>query len=718
MLLLGAVYTFGALSPSSYGFVRERMGFVETGTIVGKARSIRSDEYGLWTPMVQILVRNGFERINTSSPYKEDLRNFYALPLWDWGLVFKPQFWPFFFAPPEYAYAFYHAAHIVLFLIGWHLFLLALGFPRGWSIPLSVTLLFSGFVQYWWVNLGLHFAILPWYGLIFLKLEAFWPRAVAASYVTAMWMMSVQFYPPLVLNICLIGAVFVLVFKARSVTLPRVCSLVLGTAVGSAIVTFYYWEPIHFLAGTVSHGDRSYAGGGMPFQTWFGQILPYFDISRFDSFQAPNICEAGSLSSYVFLLTVCFIDYGKLGMAWREASAGMAIKLMFPLIPFVAVAVWQFADIPAWFGFPLLWHKIPFWRLSVVGSGMVLVAALIMLRMSAVVFTWQRLAVFTALSIVMWLASKGVFPDEPSFSDLTELTIVPAIFIGWWAVRRFRLNHASQACVLLFAAMVGNIAMFGPFNPLHSATAIFQTPDMAKTKILHIKQAAHPDGLLLPAGPGTHGAVLNGIGFNALAHVVTVPSANYFGFLKRHFGYLSKEQFRLSFNRIAIIRPGWKRPPLWRDPLLMPVPVGGDGLVVPVGRFYRTPVVEMGSTDPMVTIDNSDEYWRLSRVEWLATTKPRLWISGKFDGRKSDVKLSLISNGIASIGDVMAYDSQDRYAPGSIEMPYDTVLIDLNLREPQPLGDTKLALCIVAETPDGRRSLVSNRSGQNMTCDR
>ena len=83
VLVLCALYAAFQLTPSSYGPVLKWLHVQKTGDIFQSGRDIRFDEWAVWTPMVQIAVNNGFERLNKTSPYGEDLRNFNALPLKD-----------------------------------------------------------------------------------------------------------------------------------------------------------------------------------------------------------------------------------------------------------------------------------------------------------------------------------------------------------------------------------------------------------------------------------------------------------------------------------------------------------------------------------------------------------------------------------------------------------------------------------------------------------
>ena len=102
----GALYVTLQLTPSSYGLLLTQIGAPEEGPFLGGAQFIRSDEWSITTPFFQAAVRNGFRRFNQTSFYGEDLRGQsinLALPLKDWGLIFKPQLWPFFLTSPAVA---------------------------------------------------------------------------------------------------------------------------------------------------------------------------------------------------------------------------------------------------------------------------------------------------------------------------------------------------------------------------------------------------------------------------------------------------------------------------------------------------------------------------------------------------------------------------------------------------------------------------------------
>ena len=119
LFLIFLVYVGLCLTPSSYGLVLNMFGHAGEGLLWGHPRSIRSDEWAVWTPYFQSVVNNDFGRFNQLSMYGEDFRGFSALPIKDWGLLFKPLMWPFLMFPPAYAFSMHHGLIILVFIIGW-----------------------------------------------------------------------------------------------------------------------------------------------------------------------------------------------------------------------------------------------------------------------------------------------------------------------------------------------------------------------------------------------------------------------------------------------------------------------------------------------------------------------------------------------------------------------------------------------------------------------
>src|SRR5918992_384607 len=198
LLLSGVTYVANLWTPSSYALILDRLGVTNVELVLGVPRVIRSDEYHMVTPYFQIAVRNGFSRYNELSPYKEDLRAFFALPLLDWSLPFKPQLWAFFALDPAHAYSFYHWFLIAAFLAGYTILLRQLGVELAFGTLVSLLLFFSHFTQAWWTNNGPTFAFAPWPLAAFLIRCRWYVRLPAVAYASAVWLFSLL-YPPFII---------------------------------------------------------------------------------------------------------------------------------------------------------------------------------------------------------------------------------------------------------------------------------------------------------------------------------------------------------------------------------------------------------------------------------------------------------------------------------------------------------------------------------------
>ena len=157
LLVSGVVYVGKTWSPSSYGHVLvHHLGYAESesGPDWGKPRPIRSDEWGVVTPLTQATIHNHFERYNQTSLYGEDLRMNFGLPLHDWGLAFKPTLWLYGVVNPAYAYSFHWFMLSALFLVGYAWLFRWLGATPVVGFALAAGLYYTGFVQFWWNEKG------------------------------------------------------------------------------------------------------------------------------------------------------------------------------------------------------------------------------------------------------------------------------------------------------------------------------------------------------------------------------------------------------------------------------------------------------------------------------------------------------------------------------------------------------------------------------------
>jgi hypothetical protein len=219
ILILWFFYTYFYFTPSSYGIALNILGIPNDGLILAQPQAIRSDEWAVWTPYLQALVNNHFQRFNEYSIYHEDFRNFNALPVYDWALFFKPQFWLFLIAEPARAFSFYHGFLIAAFVIGWKRLLEKVLKPYQYTSPgaavgFSLALFFSGFVQTTWTTFGPIIAFFPWVLIVLLAWKQNSIRYYALlTYVTTVWILS-HTYPPLVVSCAYIGLFILSAFQS------------------------------------------------------------------------------------------------------------------------------------------------------------------------------------------------------------------------------------------------------------------------------------------------------------------------------------------------------------------------------------------------------------------------------------------------------------------------------------------------------------------------
>lgn len=551
-------------TPSSYGYVLGALGEPRAGLIAGKSRPIRSDEWAVWTPFIQIAVLNGFERFNALSPYGEDLRNFNGLPLWDWALPFKPQFWAFFVFGPARAFAIHHVMIVAAFLIGYRHLLRRFGFGAGFAALGSLLLFFTSYAQLWWTTTGHLLAVFPWIMLV-ATATGMHPmlRAGLLAWLTAVLLIG-HLYPPIVISLGFAGAVLILAFRPQDFAWRRLAVTVAALAIGAALAGIYLWDAISEMATTVYPGRRISGGGEMPSTLWLAQFFPFLvSTDAFTDLLGLNICEVATGGSYLMLLALVFVDHRRLLEALREegpADRDLRRALLVIALGFAAISVWMLAPLAPHWGRILLWDRVPGARMMFAAGLLLQVATLLALRAAGVVLTWQRFVVMALLVVVAWLAAKTSHGLGQSMMDLLVLAPLAAVAArSMWG----KFTHAGATLAIVATALVANVAGFGRFNPIQRADTLFREPRGVGAERIVAIAGEHPDNWVVETsrvpGAAVAGAVLNGLGFRSVAHVVMRPQLAFF---RTRFSNMDAAAFDQVFNRYAHIHvvPGLEQP--------------------------------------------------------------------------------------------------------------------------------------------------------------
>ncbi len=556
VLCPAALYWIFALSPSSYALVLDNLGIEETGLLLGEPRKIRSDEFAIWTPQVQIAVNNEFQRYNATSPYQEDLRTPYSLPLLDWGLLFKPQFLLFQITNPAHAYSFYHVIHAVAFLIGYYLLLQRFGFRREWAALSSIALFFSSFMQFWWASLGQHPAILPWVLLCFLAPWKALPKTAMLAYLFTVWMLSAQFYPPYVLALGMAGGLGILAFRPEAVSWRSLAIVGAAAAVAAVLTGLYLEDALPRLFACHNHGGRQLRGGGVPLVSWLSQFFPFVSLDGFETrFKSPpNVCAGSTLGSYALILSLCLLELRGTRRHFSEnrteASAYLRATLVL-LLPFTWISIWMLVRMPALVGMPFLWHLFPNPRLFFASGLLLWLFTLATLRYCR--FSWNstRLLAFALIVAGEWVVSEIALAGREL--RLTDLTLLLPLVLG---VLPRPQSPQIATRVLVVAALV-NIVAFAPFNPVQSAKSIFERGESAHTRELTRMAEDHPRGWVVSGGPKHFGSVLNGWGFASINHTLILPEVDFF---REFFPELDEEELDQIFSRYGAVQLAARAP--------------------------------------------------------------------------------------------------------------------------------------------------------------
>ncbi len=571
LLIAGLLYTTLSLTPSSYGIVLAQLGAPNAAPLWGEPRPIRSDEWGWGTPYVQAAVNNHFERINHTSFYREDLRNINALPLKDWGLLFKPQFWLFFVAPPTIAFSAYWALMMCGFLAGYHLLFRELGADSFWAVCASLALYFCGFTQFWWTTVGPLLVILPWVAWIVLKPLRPLVKTALLAWTVPVWVIA-WLYPPLIISSAL-GIVVLAVAVRRNLltSIREAAAISAGTLIAAAVVYGYYADLIPVMLHTVYPGHRYSPSGTVPLSMWASQFFPFltFTLRDYRNLVWPNICETATAGSYLPLLTVCVLRYDAL----RDRRYWPLLLKLLPLLGvFALITLWQIAPAPNWIGHVLMWDIAVAHRLMYLSGLLLVVACLLLWREDLISVTPGRAALFVLLGpVASWIAKEQLFHVAPADCRfdlaLCGAAAVAAAALVWIP------DRARRGTILATVALL-NIAAFARFNPVQPAGPIFHVPETQVIRSLRRQAAETPGGYLVT--PGYFGSILNGLGFRSVSHFLVSPQL---GIFRRYFPSMKAEEFNTVFNRHAHIQ-------LTEEP----VPYSPQDDVIRVPRWAFEPV--------------------------------------------------------------------------------------------------------------------------------
>jgi hypothetical protein len=569
--VLAIAYVALELSPSSYASALREVG-AHAHPLLGSPQNIRADEWQVLTPFFEAAVHNHFREINTTSFYGESLRTVFALPLRDWGLVFKPQLWAFFLVGPALAYSLYWATLAALMLSGWSLLLRhGFGFSRKVAALTSVLLFFSPFVQAWWTTLAPQLAFFPWVLLAVLCVRSPARLAVVLTIAIPVWWIS-QFYLPGIPPMFFLALAVCIAFRPSVFTRSRLGAIAVGAAAGSGIALLYFRPIFSAYAHSLYPGHRWNLGGGLSKWQVLSQVLPGTTTEHYRALISPNICEASIIGTWLPLFAACTADYRRIHqkLVGTSRASWKLRPLVVLLLAFAIISLWQLTNFLAPLSYLLaLGFSPPVRALFASGALLLLASAYVVDRLPLRV-TGRRLLAFVVVVVVSWLiASLHLAPDHSIRPRDELIVLVPVVLILPWAyLQRSSARTDRWRLTLLLVAIIPTAIGWALFNPLQSTRVMFRTPQTPITDALNSLAALRADHAI--AAPGFTGAVLNGIGYRSVIHTIPTPNPDAF---KPYFSQLEPSLFRTLFNRYTSVILTGSRTPLLiaRDVVALPL---------------------------------------------------------------------------------------------------------------------------------------------------
>jgi hypothetical protein len=482
------------LSGSSFNLeLQQSSGLIhaQQQTFAGTSRSIRSDEWLVFTPLAIAQFNHAprFPIVNRNlGPDGQNMLvvGMPGVPVAHISALAKPAIWGFFVFNLRHALAWYWWLPVFgsLFAVWSVMGVLA---PGRWGLNLATAGIFvsSAYVVAWsnWPAYTVLFPATAFWAFVGVLKSRSWIAALALGVVLGLSLAGFVFvlYPPWQVSV---GYLFLFITAgviARD-RLWRDLDVSHAAALGVAVLIFgllvaAWWsdakEAIHVLQSTVYPGQRTTITGGD--MTWWGLLRGY--VNNFTLYyQGSTGSNQSELSSFVYLfpLAVFAVLVGsvrKIRPGWPEVA----------LIVFCLLLLWfQFIGIPPRLAEWTLWGRVQPKRTDLaLGLGSIMLCSLSMVstskppsmkRIEAVIAA----VAWTSLVLVILKRTPGNMLEQLPFS-VWLLTLFPLFLLSYWLlskdVRSFLLGSLFVTC-----------SMALPFNPLIRAPKSVQPAEGVLTQ--------------------------------------------------------------------------------------------------------------------------------------------------------------------------------------------------------------------------------------------
>ena len=330
------------------------------GLLLGQPRGIRSDEWLFWTTDL-------FSQIHSKVPFQ--IHNFSIgngnapllmnLPAYHFSMLFRPQFWAFFFLNQETAFSIYWIFK-TFFLFGSSLLLFLIILDNSFLLSFTGAfwLFFSSFTQ-WWIGGAINDVLVIWNILAISSIYLLFSKKLLNILISGCicLIMGINFvlifYPPyqIPLTYLLISILVGCIFRETSKNnfkYLKLKSVIVITIILISTLTFYFFyldtaETINSVRSTVYPGQRRVSGGSLSLLRYFSGFFDLYYKEAIFPKAIGNICEG---SSFIFLWIFTIVNFS---FFCKKGSDKMYLSLLAAIL---------FLSVYAVVGFPSYLEKI------------------------------------------------------------------------------------------------------------------------------------------------------------------------------------------------------------------------------------------------------------------------------------------------------------------------------------------------------------------------
>ena len=461
----------------------------DNNLILNRPRQIRSDEWRFNTQMIIAQSNNNYEQVNQNIGNGQDMSLIVDVPYKDWSAVFKPQNLVFFIMPFEYAFAFKWWLMAYLLVISCYFFVLSL-LPKKRLVAalISITVLFSAFIQWWYQYITLapiYYSFFALTALIHLLRSKNKNTTLVLGFVIAYLMTCfvLVLYPPFQIA-CAIPTVMLalgLILENKSNKQIRIKLLILVIAsILSVLVCLLFFfgrkNEINVIQHTAYPGKRVEHSGGYNMAHLLSGHLGYqFQSDKKSSlYLIPSSSVLNQSESSGFLLIFPFLIPPLI--LFLNDDRKKKRKIDWPIIASLASSIlltlWLFVPNLSFMGKLLLLDKVPLNRV-VIGMGLLNIYILVLfirrIKDSKKSFVSRRYIALYALIIflvelLLALHAKNMFPGFIGYYRSILFSIPIPIIVYLLLIKKIHLAMISLLTFSLFISV--------RVNPLYRGTSI------------------------------------------------------------------------------------------------------------------------------------------------------------------------------------------------------------------------------------------------------